>query len=271
MKKLFGLLLFLPFFMACSSDEPEVKDEFSDLRQKLTTGYFTNDDGYTVRFVNDTLFLWSEKSHFQEYTTSISEITPTGASWNIENENTLTLNWNIYGLPDDDTDWLRPDEAPSVMFNVSLAKGKLSFTDQEGDIYVLDNKEFSDFTRKEVIGHTFKAGVNYMEYGINYRAVHTLTLKKDGTAEWSMEQSFLDTGKVKNTYSATSYFDTNIAEDEIYFNWFYTNGDRPYSSIACAPERMTEMRQETSPEGKWLLYFDAGYYGWDNINFVRQD
>lgn len=271
MKNLLRLLLFLPFFVACSSDEPKNNDEFSNLREKLTSGYFTNSKGYTLRFFNDTLFLWSKKSHYEKYSASIFDYIATDASWKIENENTVSIDWNIYKCPDEESDWRRPDGAPSVMFNISFAKGKLSFTDQEGDIYVLDNKESSDFLRTEVIGHTFKAGVNYMENGINYRAVHTLTLKEDSTAEWSVEQSFLDTGKLKHTYSAVSYMNTNIAEDEVYFNWYYTNGDYPYSYIARAPERMTEMRQETNPEGKWLLYFDGGYDGWSNVNFVRQD
>lgn len=261
MKKILTMLIACVLFFSCSKDEGTEETTQNTLSEKLTNGYFISDDDEAIRFRTDGYFEWMERNSYRKY--DRPEMMSV-AKWEIDEDG------NVIIVCDDETGSM-PDDAPSFIYNINFSGNKLYFTNQEGENKVMENKEVSNLLQEEMIGHTFKAGIDYQYGGQKYRAVHTLTFDNEiGTAEWSVEWSYKDSGTVRNTYSAQGYYYTNISRDEIYFYWFYDNGEIPPHSALCPPENMVNMRHETSPSGEWLIYFDGGYTNFGNVNFVRQ-
>lgn len=246
-------------FAGCSDDSG--METAGGIASSLVDEYYERDDGMAFRFNTDGTFLWASQNHMDSYRWSIPDIRM--GKWSVEGDN-ITLIW------DEEDPGYAPQKAPILMLNVSFAKGRMVYTDEKGTTSVLEQHDISTIISQDMIGYTFKAGISYSLGGINYHAVHTLILKEDNTAEWSLVCTAGESEVERYRYSGFAYYITNLSEDEVYFQWFFDNGEAPELEVLSPPYYLIDLRHETGPDGQWLLYFDGGYSGFANTNFVRK-
>ena len=268
---------------SCSSNDDNSKE--SNLIAQLTQGCYhdDDDDGKVIRFFTDNTLLYTrynDASYSSSYDVYIGQ-------WRIENEKDVVIQW-------EDEDWV-PSSAPQFMINLTFIKGKMSFIDHENENRMFTNAYPTTLVRETLVNkhlcaeHTIKYQNQtlklkttlelfpYNKQDANNEKLLTknfslLVREGRGKAEWESIVTYAESGELYAKYKATSFYIMNLTENSIFFtSWFYENGKGTDVEIFRPPYGMTDLRTDKNDNGDMLIYFQNGYSGYRETNFVVRD
>lgn len=267
MKKLtyiLPLLVILPLLASCSDDDGDM----SQLKSSLIDGYFYRTISVNGKSYGDTL-LFQKNNTVVWATTSYGSFSPgqlTGsskhyrreASWR-EKDGNISISWD--DLPDISEQRL----PPASMLFVQTADEAISFVDETGENRVYKRGMIDTTFDKEVVDHAFYLRKRVQDQSGYIICMDSMTLYKDGTADWFLKMKRADTNELVDEYSATGSYCLNIACTSAYINWNYKNDRKPLwngSSALFPLYEIENLRVEPNEHGIMLLRFKEQYpYG----------